>query len=99
MKNPMSHVDPSDSRNINLVLSLHSDLLSEKMRNFICSFTKGLLEYRVNLRLSLSFLFVCLEVVEVRNLEGLDVSTLTEYIFLGHTNINVGRLLEELRSL
>ena len=46
-----------------------------------------------------SLLVVSLEVLEVLNLEGLDVSSLTKDILFGHANVYVSTLLEELRCL
>ena len=46
-----------------------------------------------------SLLVVSLEVLEVLNLEGLDVSSLTKDILFGHANIYVSALSEQLRSL
>ncbi len=51
------------------------------------------------LRLLGSLFLYCTEAVEILYLEVLDVSSLTANILLGHANIDVGALLEELRSL
>ncbi len=57
--------------------------------------------YRINCCLCFSFCLglSSLKVLQVFYLEVLDVGSLTANILFGHTNINVGRLLEELRSL